>query len=58
MGRDKQQRKYGEADLQEADLQEALFALQHGESYRSINREYGIPRRTLQRHHKGQVIFM
>ncbi|KAI0209721.1 hypothetical protein LSAT2_005612 [Lamellibrachia satsuma] len=50
MGRNQQQQKYGEADLQEA-----LFALQHGESYRSVERRYGIPRRTLQRHHKGQV---
>ncbi|KAI0238401.1 hypothetical protein LSAT2_010904 [Lamellibrachia satsuma] len=39
----------------EAALEEALNALQHGESYRSIEREYGVPRHTLQRHHKDQV---
>ena len=38
----------------EAALEEALNALEHGESYRS-EREYGVPRHMLQRHHKGQV---
>ncbi|KAI0236606.1 hypothetical protein LSAT2_012836 [Lamellibrachia satsuma] len=38
-----------------AALEEALNALQQGESYRSVEREYGVPRRTLQRHHKDQV---
>ena len=31
----------------EAALEEALNALQQGESYRSVEREYGVPRHTL-----------
>ena len=38
----------------EAALEEAFNALEHGESHRS-EREYGVPRHTLQRHHQGQV---
>ena len=56
MGRDyKRFTKRHNGAYDEAALEEALNSLQHGESYRSVDREYGAPKRTLQRHDQFQV---
>jgi len=55
MGKD-YQRHSTRGSYGEETLQRALMALTGGASYHSVAKKFGVPRRTLQRHFKGQVV--
>jgi len=55
MGKD-YKRKSARGAYGEEKLQQALVALQGGQSYHRVAKDFDIPRRTLQRHYKGAVL--